>query len=147
MTYWAPLRAGTPKLSAAGPDRNVTIPSLKVSCAKDGAAKVSVVAVTTDKSATARSIREKWFMILSPGFPAVGPPVFGRAGCPAAAVIIASLGGLSRRVYGCRGARICSGAASGRRDGNQPSRWQLAIENGDRAGPASRGALDLDRKA
>src|SRR6266550_5636417 len=118
MTYWAPLRAGTPKLSAAGPDRNVTIPSLKVSCAKDGAAKVSVVAVTTDKSATARSIREKWFMILSPGLPAVRPPVFGRAGCPAAAVIVASLGGLSRRVYGRRGARICSGALSGRRDGN-----------------------------
>jgi hypothetical protein len=38
---------------------------LKVSCAKDGAAKVSVVAVTTDKRATARSIREKWFMMLS----------------------------------------------------------------------------------
>src|SRR3979490_2336304 len=81
MTYWAPLRAGTPKLSAAGPDRNVTIPSLKVSCAKDGAAKVSVVAVTTDTSATACGIREKWFMILSPGLPAVRPPVFGRPGC------------------------------------------------------------------
>jgi len=66
MTNWPPLRAGTPKLSAAGPDRDVTMPSLKVSCAKDGAAKVSVVAVTADKSATARVVREKWFMILSP---------------------------------------------------------------------------------
>src|SRR6267143_372267 len=37
-----------------------------------------------------------------------------------------------RRSFGCR---------------DLASRWQLAIENGDRPGPASRGALDLDRKA
>ena len=59
MTYWAPLRAGTPKLSAAGPDRNVTMPSLKLSCADAGVAKASDVAATADKSATARFNREK----------------------------------------------------------------------------------------
>src|SRR6266571_5081454 len=122
MTYWAPLRAGTPKLSAAGPDRNVTIPSLKVSCAKDGAAKVSVVAVTTDNSATARSIREKWFMILSPGLPAVRPPVFGRAGCPGGGGYCCEF----RRAFPARlwmpgsvdAGQRGSGAASGRRDGD-----------------------------
>ena len=52
-------QAGTPKLSAAGPDKNVTIPSLKLSCAEADAASASVVAVTTDKSATWRRIRKK----------------------------------------------------------------------------------------
>jgi hypothetical protein len=32
-TTLAPLTAGTPKLSAAGPERKLTMPSLKVSCA------------------------------------------------------------------------------------------------------------------
>jgi len=40
------VRAGTPKLSAAGPDRNSNDAELKVSCAKDGPAKASVVAVS-----------------------------------------------------------------------------------------------------
>src|SRR4051812_4465831 len=33
ITTLAPLTAGTPKLSAAGPERKLTTPSLKVSCA------------------------------------------------------------------------------------------------------------------
>ena len=53
MTNCAPLRAGTPKLSAAGPDRNVTMPSLKVSCAEAEAAKTNDIAAA-DASVAAR---------------------------------------------------------------------------------------------
>src|SRR6476660_9064226 len=66
MTNWPPLRAGTPKLSAAGPDRNVTMPSLKVSSAD--ADPASAVAATAESSAAMRGIREKCFMISSLGF-------------------------------------------------------------------------------
>src|SRR6187431_3150932 len=62
MTNWPPLRAGTPKLSAAGPDRNVTMPSLKVSCANAGAASVSVAATAR----IVRLVRQAWSMISSP---------------------------------------------------------------------------------
>src|SRR3981189_2844981 len=113
MTYWAPLRAGTPKLLAAGPDRNVTMPSLKVSCADAGAAKASVVAVTTDNSATERRIREKWSMISSPRLPAVRRAFFPRR-LPGVGGFGASLGGLRPRVH--------------------------SIENGGRPGPGRPGA-------
>src|SRR5438552_10736484 len=65
MTNWPPLRAGTPKLSAAGPDRNVTMPSLKVSCAVPGEANASDIAVA-EASVT---IRERQLMKSSRCFP------------------------------------------------------------------------------
>src|SRR3979409_2180294 len=99
MTYWAPLRAGMPKLSAAGPERKVTIPSLKLSCAAVGAARPSVVAVTTDNSAAEPRIREKWSMIFSPGLPALEPARFVRADCPGVGSIDGRLGGLWRPVH------------------------------------------------
>jgi hypothetical protein len=86
MTNWAPLRAGTPKLSAAGPDRNVTMPSLKLSSADAGAAKASVVAVATDNNANERLIREKWSMISSPNLPAVKPERSSAPVAPASAI-------------------------------------------------------------
>src|SRR4051794_38735758 len=64
MTNCAPLRAGTPKLSAAGPERNVTMPSLKVSCADAGHARASDAAAT-DAAKTARLARQERFMISS----------------------------------------------------------------------------------
>src|SRR5215203_2257612 len=64
MTNCAPLRAGTPKLSAAGPERNVTMPSLKVSCADAGAARASDV-TATDAAITARLVRQERSMISS----------------------------------------------------------------------------------
>src|SRR4030095_759699 len=64
MTNCAPLRAGTPKLSAAGPDRNVTTPSLKVSCADAGPARASDVAAI-DAAKTARLDRQARSMISS----------------------------------------------------------------------------------
>jgi hypothetical protein len=51
MTNCPPLRAGTPKLSAAGPDRKVTIPSLNVSCA------VAEAVVSASKAPAARAAR------------------------------------------------------------------------------------------
>src|SRR5260370_26350790 len=131
MTNWPPLRAGAPKLSAAGPDRNVTMPSLKVSCADAGAASASAVAA--DNAATMRLIREKWSMFSSPALPAVSLKRFVRAGCPGVGAMGASLGGLSRRVYdietGCRprrppfidgGATERPPAANFRRCGKRP---------------------------
>jgi hypothetical protein len=72
MTNCAPLRAGTPKLSAAGPDKNVTTPSLKVSCADAGAAKVNEIAAT-DAATTVRLARQERSMnssLMSTGVPA-----------------------------------------------------------------------------
>src|SRR4029450_12646209 len=62
MTNCPPLRAGTPKLSAAGPDRNVTMPSLKVSCAIPGAANARDIAMAEANVA----IRERRLMNSSP---------------------------------------------------------------------------------
>src|SRR5437773_353730 len=72
MTYCAPLRAGTPKLPAAGPERNVTMPSLKVSCAEAGTASPSDV-TATDANRTARLVRRRRFMFSSPD--STGVPV------------------------------------------------------------------------
>src|SRR5882757_2029033 len=132
MTNCAPLRAGTPKLSAAGPDRNVTMPSLKLSCADAAAAKASDIAAA-DASMAARLIPEKRILISSPSF-------FRRCSrlCPVptslASAVEGSLGGLFSCVYGGL-ERLDFGLC------------HLAVENGDRPGPAGRGPLDLDRKA
>src|SRR3954451_17285078 len=56
MTYWAPLRAGTPKLSAAGPDRNVTMPRLKLSSAEAGMATLNAVAAMIGISLSAAAL-------------------------------------------------------------------------------------------
>ena len=53
MRTLPPLAAGTPKDSAAGPDRKVTMPSLKVSCASAGVqAKAAIVVSATLVSLT-----------------------------------------------------------------------------------------------
>src|SRR3954467_1623295 len=99
MTNCAPFRAGTPKLSAAGPDRNVTTPSLKVSCADAGAARPNDIA-EADAITTARLARRKRFMIpslMSAGFPArLSAPLYR-----APALIGMSLGKLLQRVHIC----------------------------------------------
>src|SRR5262249_17767824 len=80
MTNWPPFRAGTPKLSAAGPDRNVTMPSLKVSCANAGAANARDSAATNAIVA----IRERRLMTASRcfsrrfGAPVLFAPVLDR---------------------------------------------------------------------
>src|SRR6266478_32043 len=134
MTYWAPLRAGTPKLSAAGPDRNVTIPSLNVSCADAAAARTSEVAATADKSATERRTSEKRSMILSPGWPAAGPPA-----CSSRCSGVGGCWREFRRAFPARLPMPGSEAVLQRR--------HLAIDDRHRPCPARRSALDLDRKA
>src|SRR5262249_39842513 len=129
MTNCPPLRAGTPKLSAAGPDRNVTIPSLKVSCAAPGAANANDIAAAEANVAS----RERRFMKFLPCY-------FGNwfADCPhrlsRGAVFLAAE---FRQPFSARLRRLFRLA----------SIRHLAIKNGDRAGPAGGGALDLHRKA
>src|SRR5262249_3486159 len=99
MTNCAPFRAGTPKLSAAGPDRNVTTPSLKVSCADADAARPSDMAAA-DAITTIRLARRKRFMIpslMSAGVPArLSSPFY-----TAPALIGVRLGKFLQRVNMC----------------------------------------------
>src|ERR1043166_9269766 len=97
MTNCPPLRAGTPKLSAAGPDRNDTIPSLKVSCAAPGEANASDIAAAEASVAT----RERRFMKFLPCLLRRFVRRFARAASVAARPFLwASLGSLFPPVYG-----------------------------------------------
>src|ERR1700752_708446 len=128
MTNCPPLRAGTPKLSAAGPDRNVTMPSLKVSCAIPGAANARDIAVAEASVA----IRERRLMnsslVISAAAADLSAPAWPEAGLVA---------GECRQAFPARLPRGCLRLASIR---------HLAIENGDGTGPAGGGALDLYRE-
>src|SRR5689334_5018173 len=72
-TTLAPLTAGMPKLSAACPERKLTMPSLNVSCACAAAAQASA---PVNESATARQNR----IVIIAGSPVVrrGPGARGR---------------------------------------------------------------------
>src|ERR1700752_1596921 len=104
MTNWPPLRAGTPKLSAAGPDRNGTIPSLKVSCAVPGVTNASDIAVAEASVTT----RERRLMKSSPLLSRRRGRRFVHAvSGPARLFLKGSLGRLFRPVYrGCSDLRL-----------------------------------------
>src|ERR1043166_8935672 len=128
MTNCPPLRAGTPKLSAAGPDRNVTMPSLKVSCAIPGAANAIDIAVA-EANVAIREIRLMNSSLVTSAVAAdLSAPAWPDAGLVA---------GEGRQAFPPPLPRDCLRLASIR---------HLAIKDGDRPGPARRGALDLHRE-
>src|SRR5258708_6931874 len=143
MTNWPPLRAGTPKLSAAGAGREVTMPSLKISFVDAGVGDARDVAAAADKKGTTRWIPAKKLMIFSPRWPGGESARSSARVVPASAVKAASLGGLSRRVYGChRSESLTALLWPVRRpwavDGASLHVLVSIVENGHRAGPARR---------
>ena len=106
MTNWPPLRAGTPKLSAAGPDRKVTMPSLKVSCAEAGGASASASRRQTTARHDAESNQIHGFL---PGWPAREPDRFLRARCSGRRCVC----GQSRRGFPVRRLRNAAPAMAG----------------------------------